>query len=64
MDDSKVLRRLLILNSYGFTVAQHDEGPKPLDSGEPFLSDEWIEKWYGKDGLPDYVWEELRRVEP
>jgi hypothetical protein len=62
MDSEHLLRRLLVLNSYGFTVEHHDDGPKPLDSGEAFLSDEWLEKWYGKDVLPDYVWEELSRV--
>jgi hypothetical protein len=56
------LRRLLILNDYGYTVEHHgDEGPKDLD-GCPFLSDEWIERWYGKDGVYPSTWNALRRT--
>lgn len=62
------LRRLLILNDYGFTVEHHFYGPKDGSAGESFLSDEWLRSWYGEGvsllgdrmGLPDYVWEALR----
>lgn len=58
----KTLRRLLILNDYGFTVEHHSDGPKPSEAGASFLSDEFLTSWYGKDSLPDYVWADLREV--
>ena len=61
MNYERTLRRLLILNNYGFSIESTD-----LDDGRSpheFLSDEWLEWWYGKDWAEGYVLDELNAVD-
>jgi hypothetical protein len=57
----RALRRLLVLNNYGYSIENTD-----LDtdaSKYEFLSDEWLSEWYGSDWCEGFVQDELDAVD-
>lgn len=57
----RALRRLLVLNNYGYTIENTDLGED--DSEHEFLSDEWLKWWYGVDWCKQYVQDELDAID-
>jgi len=56
-----MLRRLLVLNDYGYSI-ENTNLDKDTSKYE-FLSDEWLEEWYGKNWCKKYVQDELDAVD-